>query len=178
MLSPDDIKRMAFRRHVGDPHQSVSDQDYTIATVIETTKPKHCPLVQRIWCRYLFSKQTQNSAWYCNVSSVYWHCDVKWSTITTKIHLIFGGFAELIVSRAVIFLPAVESKVTADYLTSMVWSPHTQIWWNLIHWLILFCRSVSGRVVWHHDYLPQVFHHTWPYCRCHLQAVKLIVGVI
>lgn len=43
-----------------------------------------------------------------------------------------------------------------DYLTSMVWSPRTQIWWNLIHRLIRVCRSVRGRAVWHHDYPPTV----------------------
>lgn len=59
---------------------------------------------------------------------------------------------------AIFFFPPLQSnqKVEADYLTSMVWSPRTQIWWNLIHRLIRVCRSVRGRAVWHHDYSPTV----------------------
>lgn len=82
-----------------------------------------------------------------HVPSVYWYCDTKWSTITVKnILLILWHFAEIVVSWATICFPAGESKVEADYLTSMVWSPHTKIWRNLIHQLIpffWFCKRES-----------------------------------
>lgn len=81
----------------------------------------------------------------------------------------FWHSAELVASWAAICFPAGESKVEADYLTSVVWSPRAQIWWNLIHRLIRFCRSARGRAVWHHDYPPRSLHHTWAYCCCRLK---------
>ncbi len=142
---------------------SVSDQHWTMATIIETAKPKHFALAERCEDSLLISRR-KTSTTMCilrHVSSVYW----------LNILLIFWHFAELVESWDTICFPAGESKVGADYLTSMVWSPHTQIWWNLIHRLFRFCRSARGRAVWHHDYPPQSFHHTWAYCCCHVQTL-------
>lgn len=138
VLSLDDISDMTFCRPIWDTrylftlsvlNNDSSNRDSKSQELSSGWKPE--------------SGVGRNTTLPQHVHSVYWHCDTKRSTITVRTcSWFFDIFLLLLMSWATICFPAGESKVEADYLTSMVWSP--RFWWNLIHRLIRFRRSAGG----------------------------------